>query len=898
MLKKLMSVPQPNWNLPWLQSCLETALKLEFSTLPPYLCALWSIKSNSNPAYESIREHIAEEEMVHMGLVCNLLVSIGAKPDLTSPKAHPTYPGPLPGGIQPDIEVSLQRFSAEALQVFLKIEYPDKGPIEIENDPQKTQKFAKSVLIRAETIGAFYTMIEEGFKYLKSMGKLPELQTENQLERPFDPSEGPGVFMIRNLDDVHRAIELIKRQGEGSTGSPIDTGLEDLAHYYRFLEIARGRKITQDQTTGKFKFSDDPNDAIPFPEVYPMAEIPPGGYQREDVEDEQIWQKIEDFDRKYTLMLQQIEAAWNGDANQLAIAVGTMFSLTPDAIELMAKEIPSQPGENYGPCFRLTSTSGTPEEPDSGNGSVNSPTWEANIKGLFNDGDIACMKRRGLDLSNYQDVRVNAQSILDTISSGFMPPGNPWPESWVETFKRWIEIGAPRGGESETGEKPGWNPTSAPEAGSRYDDIWFVSPQLGWAVNSEGQILQTDDGGATWVQQFRTPMIGTRAVYLRCLSFANEQRGWVGTLTDAYRMFETVDGGTTWTFVSNLPDNAPLAICGLYAVNDMVIYASGTNFPYQRFPTGVLKTTDGGKTWTAINMQTRASNLIDIFFFNEQEGFVVGGFSEKEDPVYDDVIPVVLHTTDGGQTWENRVANLDFEPGEWGWKIYFVNNLVGYVSLESFNRGAVLKTTDGGRSWIRLPINDPQGNANLEGIGFITEDLGWVGGWGNANFTAGYTSGTIDGGQTWTDANEVGRFINRFRFLGDPVKVGYASGRMVYKYNPPVKPEVTTPQLTTAKSLASERTIATGGLPSFTNTAIIDVIIPEGTKHAWLNIWNRFGLEVRVLLDESNPTTGKRRLLWDGLDDNNNPVASGVYIFRLTVDDSADSGSFYLNRDR
>ncbi|MDJ0616046.1 MAG: ferritin-like domain-containing protein [Calothrix sp. MO_192.B10] len=901
MFQKLMSVSQPNWNLEWLQSCLQTALKLEFSTLPPYLCALWSIKdpSDSNLAYDSIKEHIAEEEMLHMGLVCNLLVAIGAKPDLTSSKALPTYPGPLPGGVQPDVEVSLRRFSREALQVFLKIEYPEAGPIEIENDRNETQTFAESVRIRAKTIGNFYTMIQEGFTYLSSMGKLPELKTEKQLERAFDPSEGPGIFIIRNLEDVERAIQLIKRQGEGSSGSPIDTGIEDLAHYYRFLELYRGRKITQDTITKKFKFSDDPEDAISFPEVWPMAEIPAGGYTREEVEDEQVWQKIEEFDRQYSLMLRQIETAWDGNPEQLRTFVGTMSSLTPIATDLMAQEIPSQPGQTYGPCFRLTSTQGLPGNGGSGGGgmTVDSPTWEDDIKGLFNDGDVACMKRRGLDLSSYQDVKVNAQNILDAVSSGFMPPGNPWSQSQIDTFKRWIELGTPEGGAPAMGERPGWNPTSAPEAGSRYDDIWFVSPQKGWAVNSDGQILHTNDGGATWVQQFRTPMIGTRAVYLRCISFANDQKGWVGTLTDAYRMFQTIDGGTTWTFVANLPDNAPLAICGLYVVNEMVVYASGTNFPYKRFPTRVLKTTDGGETWTAINMEAYASNLIDIFFFNEQEGFVVGGFSQKDDPLYDDVVPVVLYTTDGGQTWENRVANLNFEPGEWGWKIYFVNNLVGYVSLESFTRGAVLKTTDGGQTWSRLPINDQQGNANLEGIGFITEDRGWVGGWGNADFTAGYTSGTIDGGQNWTDANEVGRFINRFRFIGDPVTVGYASGRMIYKYNPEGVPEVSAPQLAGAGSILTGRMIKTAGLQRFTNTAIISVQIPEGAKHAWLNIWNRFGLEVRLLLDESNPTVGERQLFWDGLDDDNSPVASGVYIFRLTVDDSSDSGSFYLHRD-
>jgi hypothetical protein len=50
------------------------------------------------------------------------------------------------------------------------------------------------------------------------------------------------------------------------------------------------------------------------------------------------------------------------------------------------------------------------------------PTWEDDIKGLFNDADISHMKRRGLDLSSFQDVKVNAQEILDAVSSGFMPP--------------------------------------------------------------------------------------------------------------------------------------------------------------------------------------------------------------------------------------------------------------------------------------------------------------------------------------------------------------------------------------------------------------------------------------------------------------------------------------------
>ncbi len=881
MINELMLVSETERNLDWLKTSLQEAIKLEFSTLPPYLCALWSIKDESGPVYESIKEHIAEEEMVHMGLACNLLVSIGGQPILTDPNAIPTYPGPLPGNVHPDLELSLHPLSPESVKVFLKIEYPEQGPIEFPG-------FEQDVVTRAQTIGDFYTAIQEAFEHLN-----PVLNPEKQLERMFDKEEGRGIFKISTLSDVAAAIELIKRQGEGSTASPIDTGPDDLAHFYRFLEIERGRKIQIiNETTGEFGFSDE---LVPFPEVFPMAEVPEGGYQREQVE-KAVWELINEFDQNFSLMLKQLQLAWDGEPTMLAQAVGTMFSLRGPARSLMETPIPSGNGETYGPCFRLVPI----EDGDGGVGNggepIGSPTWENAIKGLFNDADIACMKRRGLDLSSYQDVKINAQSILDSVERGFMPPGNPWSQSQVNTFRQWIEDGTPEGGTPDNEERPGWNSTSAPEAGSRYDDLWFVSPKIGWAVNSDGQILHTNDGGASWVQQFRTPMMGTRAVYLRCTSFANDQRGWVGTLNENYRMFQTADGGTTWTLVSNLPENSPLAICGLYAVSEKVIYASGTNFPYQRYPTGVLKSSDSGKTWTAFNMEAYASNLIDIFFFNEQKGLVVGGFSAKDDPDYADVIPVVLGTEDGGQTWSNRVANLDFQPGEWGWKIYFVNDQVGYVSLESFDRGAILKTTDGGQTWARYSINDQQGNANLEGIGFITETRGWVGGWGNADFTGGYTSVTTDGGRNWANANEVGRFINRFRFLGNPVKVGYASGRMIYKYNPEGDPAVTTPQLAAAGLAPAGSMLKTTGIERFVNLAEIGIEIPAGAKHAWINIWNRFGLEVRLLLDEANPTSGSRQLTWDGIDDEGKPVPEGIYIFRLTIDDSAESGCFYLER--
>ncbi|WP_297771283.1 hypothetical protein [uncultured Roseovarius sp.] len=45
----------------------------------------------------------------------------------------------------------------------------------------------------------------------------------------------------------------------------------------------------------------------------------------------------------------------------------------------------------------------------------------------------------------------------------------------------------------------------------------------------------------------------------------------------------------------------------------------------------------------------------------------------------------------------------------------------------NFLDGAVLRSDDNGASWTRLRINDRQRNSNLEGVGFVDPDTGWVG---------------------------------------------------------------------------------------------------------------------------------------------------------------------------
>jgi hypothetical protein len=67
-------------------------------------------------------------------------------------------------------------------------------------------------------------------------------------------------------------------------------------------------------------------------------------------------------------------------------------------------------------------------------------TWDQ-IRQQFTDTDIAHMKRATggqLDLSNCQSVQQWAQRIYDQVSSGSMPPGDPWSQDWVDNFQQWM----------------------------------------------------------------------------------------------------------------------------------------------------------------------------------------------------------------------------------------------------------------------------------------------------------------------------------------------------------------------------------------------------------------------------------------------------------------------------
>lgn len=77
-------------------------------------------------------------------------------------------------------------------------------------------------------------------------------------------------------------------------------------------------------------------------------------------------------------------------------------------------------------------------------------SFAKDIAPLFTATDIDHMKsvtQGGLDLSDYEDVKIYASIIYKKVSSGEMPPPgvgeNPWSQQMVQTFGCWMQQNCP-----------------------------------------------------------------------------------------------------------------------------------------------------------------------------------------------------------------------------------------------------------------------------------------------------------------------------------------------------------------------------------------------------------------------------------------------------------------------
>jgi CDGSH-type Zn-finger protein/uncharacterized Fe-S cluster protein YjdI len=314
---------------------LYEAAEIEHCLMCTYLYAAFSLdkdtktystdESKAVSTWHDLIMSVAIEEMVHLTLVNNLIVSMGATAHFSRPN-FPVNPGYFPAGVV----AKLVPFSKEAIEHFIFLERPDlvndlDGAGFAHTNYQRPE-ISHRVMPHSqdyETIGGLYRAIRDGLIKLSTLQGETVLfcgKTTEQLG-PLDINL-PGIQLISNLNSALSALDEIIVQGEGASEH-----LEN-SHYSKFIVIRDELSRLQ-------------NNNPQFKPALPVAANP---VMRKPVDgDDKVWINHKDSvlvldltNAIYTLMLRLMLQSYNrheGSQKQKSIllnhAITLMHFLTP-----------------------------------------------------------------------------------------------------------------------------------------------------------------------------------------------------------------------------------------------------------------------------------------------------------------------------------------------------------------------------------------------------------------------------------------------------------------------------------------------------------------------------------------------------------------------------------------
>ena len=213
------------------------------------------------------------------------------------------------------------------------------------------------------------------------------------------------------------------------------------------------------------------------------------------------------------------------------------------------------------------------------------------------------------------------------------------------------------------------------------------------------------------------------------VDFVSDEEGW---MTAGGGLLHSTDGGATWEEIARVTGND---IDFADAMHGWLVGGSGA----------IFRSEDGGQSWSEQDSGTDI-HLKDIEAIDTNEAWVVGSGEGSGDEIAYPSPTVLLHTTDGGATWEQ----VETPAGVWLSEVAFIEEkgwAIGSCSCGDGISGAVFSTRDGGRSWNLLDTELP---AWLSELSFTDEQHGWV--MGRCISIASCLEGpytTSDGGRTW-----------------------------------------------------------------------------------------------------------------------------------------------------
>ena len=303
-----------------------------------------------------------------------------------------------------------------------------------------------------------------------------------------------------------------------------------------------------------------------------------------------------------------------------------------------------------------------------------------------------------------------------------------------------------------------------------FSQITLIDKNTGWALSTNGQILRTANGGATWadVSISQTPLpVQVPATIGTC--FFDGQTAFVATNAGTDNqpqivVYRTSDKGSTWDSTNILTkldwEKGDIGGVKISFADTSNGYLMITGTPGAgQMAKSLYRTTDGGKTFSFIRDITGMTDVAGTMngiagyptgmtFSTPENGFVTCSYSAY-------TFVLMFKTTDGGTTWklwslpvpaayENLSPANNYYADAYPPVFFGEQKKTGVVMLDFVEDGNHVmqsyRTTDGGGTWTLGPASN---NPDVRTYSFIDATTGWGLDQDGKVFT------TTDGGATW-----------------------------------------------------------------------------------------------------------------------------------------------------
>jgi photosystem II stability/assembly factor-like uncharacterized protein len=213
-------------------------------------------------------------------------------------------------------------------------------------------------------------------------------------------------------------------------------------------------------------------------------------------------------------------------------------------------------------------------------------------------------------------------------------------------------------------------------SGGPVERIQFVDARYGWAIEP-WVVWRSTNGGSSW--QYEPIYIEEDLGLVHRGRFVSRTDGWV--IGDRARVLRTSDGGKTFR-EQTLPAGSDTWVNSVFSTD-------GTTAWIVASPDGgIYYTNNRGENWLRQEIPNPDSRVLSVHFIDTNEGWAVGW---EPRPGIPNSRPLVLHTPDGGASWETVKTAITEAP----FQVFFSDIMHGWIVCPNL----LYRTADGGKTW-------------------------------------------------------------------------------------------------------------------------------------------------------------------------------------------------------